>query len=131
MKKALLVVLAGVVACAFIGCGPSQGQVELEKLYKDANAKLSAATKTLKDAKTADEAAKAMEAGTAALKDTAKKEEALLKQYPNTKENDSLKKLQGEFEKVSKDFAAQFEPVAKKFAGDKKILDAMEKISKM
>ncbi|TAL30391.1 MAG: hypothetical protein EPN93_19950 [Spirochaetes bacterium] len=131
MKKISLVVLAGLVAFSIIGCGPSQGQAELEKLYKDSNTKIADATEALKAAKTADEAVKALETGFAALQDMAKKEEAILKQYPSTRESESLKKLQADVTKISEAFTAEFMPLMNKFMGDKKVMDAMDKLSKV
>ncbi|TAL30393.1 MAG: hypothetical protein EPN93_19960 [Spirochaetes bacterium] len=130
MKKVFTVILVSVFALAFVACGPSAGQVELEKLYKDFTKKTDEATKAVKDAKIADDALKAIEKGIALPKDLADKKAELVKKFADAKDSDATKKVAEDLKKAQDAFGKEKAAAKAKYEKDKKFVDALEKLEK-
>ena len=130
MKKSLLCLFAVVVAFSLAGCGPSKGQIALEKTYKDAMVTLNEAIKDLETAKNGDDAAKGLMKGMEALNKAKTQEEAIMKEHTVT-ESEALKKTQDDFMAVTEKFTNQMTTAAGKYSDNKKMQDALKKISEM
>lgn len=124
MKKSLCMVIVFTVFVSLFGCGMTKAKKDLIKLYTDGTTEIIMATQMLKDAKTTKDAAKAVDKGSAVIKDVAKKEAAILETTP-VPASDDLKKAQEEYLKSANGLKMEISKIPTRFARDKVILDAI------